>query len=400
MKIKLTVFTLLLCAAALLVSARLSSTAAAEQTQTDKFVKFSHKLHTDAGAECASCHGDVAANEKLNEKLTPGHDACQSCHEEQLSSNCQFCHYSDTPEKEAAAPVRDLIINHKQHVDQNVTCVTCHTRIAESEEAGNHAAPTMATCNVCHNKVQAGNECESCHRNMATLYPRSHTRGDFMRDHGRITRLNTYDAKCQSCHEERFCSQCHDGTNLTTLSPTLKVGMISPRTLHNDKAKALAGQMVHDLNYRFTHAIDAKSKRISDCQVCHQSQQFCNDCHNNGAENQGGVLPASHRQPGFALVGGYASGGGRHADLAKRDIEQCAACHDVSGSEPACVRCHMDVDGVKHTNPRTHKSGFMDDTHGEWHSSPGASCYVCHTDANARPNGIKGQGFCGYCHSK
>ncbi|HLP17604.1 MAG TPA: cytochrome c3 family protein, partial [Bacteroidota bacterium] len=315
MKIKNSVFTLLICTATVLFYGRLMSTPAAEQP--DKFLKFSHKFHIDAGTECATCHEDISANEKLNEKLTPGHDACKSCHEDQLSNNCQYCHYSDTPEKEAAAPVRDLIISHKQHVDQKIECVTCHTRIADSESVVSHPRPTMATCNTCHNKVKAGNECESCHRNMASLYPQSHTKGNFIKDHGRLTRLNTFESKCQSCHEERFCSQCHDGTNLTTLSPTLKIGMISPRTLHTDKPKALAGQMVHDLNYRFTHPIDAKGK-TSDCMVCHRSQQFCNDCHNNGADAQGGVMPQSHRTPGFAVVGGYGSGGGRHADLAKR----------------------------------------------------------------------------------
>jgi hypothetical protein len=395
MKIKISVFTLLICAAMVLFAGRLLSNPAADQPE--KFLKFSHKFHIEAGTECATCHEDIPGNQELKEKLTPGHDACKSCHEDQLSNDCQFCHYSDTPEKEAAAPVRDLIFSHKRHTDQKVECVTCHTRIAESETPYNHPRPTMATCNVCHDKVKAGNECESCHKNLATLYPKSHTKGNFMKEHGRLTRLNTFDAKCQSCHEERWCSQCHDGTNLTTLSPSLKIGMISPRTLGNDKAKALAGQSVHDLNFRFTHAIEAKGK-TSDCMVCHRSQQFCNDCHNNGADGQN-VMPVSHRQAGFAIVGGYGSGGGRHADLARRDIEQCASCHDVAGTEPACVRCHTDNDGVKHTNPRTHKSGFMSDTHGEWHSSPGASCFVCHTDPSTVRR-IKGQGFCGYCHSK
>jgi hypothetical protein len=58
----------------------------------------------------------------------------------------------------------------------------------------------------------------------------------------------------------------------------------------------------------------------------------------------------------------------------------------------------MDYDGVKGTNPKTHIAGFMKDTHGDWHSDRGAVCFECHTDANAHPGGIKGVGFCGYCH--
>jgi predicted CXXCH cytochrome family protein len=53
---------------------------------------------------------------------------------------------------------------------------------------------------------------------------------------------------------------------------------------------------------------------------------------------------------------------------------------------------------VKGTNPRTHEPGFLSDEKGLWHDTQGAVCYTCHTDANARLNGIRGVGFCGYCH--
>jgi hypothetical protein len=95
---------------------------------------------------------------------------------------------------------------------------------------------------------------------------------------------------------------------------------------------------------------------------------------------------------------GVGSGGGLHAKLAKRDIETCAACHDAQGADPACILCHTDYDGIKGTNPRTHVPGFMAGNEGIWHNDPGATCYVCHTDANARVGGVKGQKFCGYCH--
>ncbi len=397
MKKTISVFTLVLCAAMFLMFGRSSSNAGTEKPNT--FLKFSHKLHIDSGAECVTCHEEIAGNEKLTDKIIPGHDVCKGCHEDQLANNCKFCHDSDSPEKPSVTPVRDLTFNHKEHIGRKVECITCHKDIATVEAPGTHVAPAMATCVTCHDKITAGRQCESCHKNVAGLFPKSHTKGNFRKDHSRLARLNSYDNKCQSCHDENWCAQCHDGTNLTKISPQQKTGMISPRTLGTDKAKALAGESVHDLNFKFTHAIEAKGK-TSDCMTCHKSQQFCNDCHQNGSASVGGVLPVSHQTVGFVVLGGYGSGGGRHADAARRDIEQCAACHDVSGSEPACVRCHMDSDGVKHTNPKTHKSGFMSDTHGDWHTSPGATCFVCHTDANARPNGVSGQGFCGYCHGR
>lgn len=365
-----------------------------------KFIKFSHQKHVgDVGVDCATCHQDIVNNESLSNRQIPGHDVCQSCHEDELKNKCTLCHYSDNPVRPAVTPVRDLIINHKNHVvDRKVQCLTCHAGVDTTSIAGGEPRPRMNSCTTCHNGTVATNQCENCHRNLATLFPESHQREDFKKEHKKYVRVGAMDNQCASCHTDNFCAQCHDGTNLTKLSSGVDRGMISPRTLGNDKAQALAGQSVHDLNYLYTHAVDAKAK-TTECQTCHETKSFCNDCHQNGSQGYGGTLPASHRVPGFVTPGGYGSGGGRHAELAKRDIEQCASCHEADGTEPACVRCHSDNDGVKHTDPRTHPSGFMSSVHGEWHSDPGATCFVCHTDANARPNGVKGRGFCGYCHS-
>jgi hypothetical protein len=95
------------------------------------------------------------------------------------------------------------------------------------------------------------------------------------------------------------------------------------------------------------------------------------------------------------------SGGGDHATLAKRDIESCASCHDAEGADPVCITCHFDNDGIKGTNPKTHKKGAMSDLgYGDWHTDQGSVCYSCHADANARPSGVSGTQFCGYCHGK
>ena len=64
-----------------------------------------------------------------------------------------------------------------------------------------------------------------------------------------------------------------------------------------------------------------------------------------------------------------------------------------------CILCHVDNDGIKATNPKTHVRNFRSDLEdGDWHTDRGSVCYSCHTDANARPEGTKGIGFCGYCH--
>ena len=156
------------------------------------------------------------------------------------------------------------------------------------------------------------------------------------------------------------------------------------------------------MNYRFTHAIDAKG-RAADCQVCHQEQTFCNDCHKSGSQALGGVIPTSHEASTF-ITFGVGTGGGEHARLARRDIQSCMTCHDAEGSDPTCMKCHIDPDGVKGTNPKTHVANFMSDNdNGDWHFYAGATCFACHTDPNAKPRnmgGIAGRGFCGYCHGK
>ena len=88
----------------------------------------------------------------------------------------------------------------------------------------------------------------------------------------------------------------------------------------------------HDLNYRFTHAIDAKGKE-RECAVCHEPASFCTECHRPESD------PAFFRPPWHggsdwgAIAGAVGSGGGRHAVLARRDMERCAACHDLQGED-------------------------------------------------------------------
>ena len=104
----------------------------------------------------------------------------------------------------------------------------------------------------------------------------------------------------------------------------------------------------------------------------------------------GGIIPLSHTSPSF--VTGLTPGSD-HAILAKRDIERCASCHDVQGADANCILCHSDPDGVKGTNPKTHVSGFLNDSNGDWHTDGASVCYDCHSNSNTA-----GIGFCGYCH--
>jgi hypothetical protein len=258
----------------------------------------------------------------------------------------------------------------------------------------------MVSCYSCHNDISvATNNCESCHISTANLIPVDHQQVGFMKAHKfTATAMNS---NCEMCHNNSFCEACHVSTTMINEKNTAR-DFYAPSSPHSftDNTKQQQITRVHDLNYRFTHGIDLKGK-TAECQTCHQTETFCAECHasNGGDFALEGMMPSSHKKPDFFTIG-VGSGGGQHAILAKRDIERCASCHDVYGADANCVLCHNDNDGIKGTNPKTHVSGFMRNTsNGDWHNDINSVCYSCHTDANARPGGIKGIGFCSYCHN-
>ncbi|HUX61580.1 MAG TPA: cytochrome c3 family protein [Ignavibacteriaceae bacterium] len=360
-------------------------------------IKFSHKVH-NGNAECVDCHTAVPKSTSLKDNLMPNHDACSSCHDVTDKTKCDKCHY-DNIYKPLIQKKSELKFNHEFHLDkQKIKCETCHKGIydvAYAEDAV-QPSPKMETCYSCHNnKSTASNECISCHVSTADLKPQSHKSGDFLHTHKFAAR--EFNANCIMCHDNASCQECHTGT--TMLSGTnAKNDFYQPYSPTNSKDGIKQQQItrVHDLNYRFTHGIDAKGK-TAECQSCHQINTFCATCHQSksGDFSLGGIEPTSHLSPNFMIIG-VGSGGGEHATLARRDIETCAACHDVQGGDPTCIQCHTDPDGIQGTNPRTHPRNYMRDVHGDWHTSQGSICFNCHTGSS--PSSPAGVGFCGYCH--
>ncbi len=363
-------------------------------------IKFSHEVHSEVSS-CADCHTNVAGSEKLTDRLLPGKPKCAECHDVEDTDNCNMCHYEDVLEP-LIQKKSDLMFNHKYHVtEQKQECESCHKGLSEVDYSFKSASlnPPMSNCYQCHNGVTvASNECESCHISTVDLLPQDHKQVAFNKNHKFAA--GSSDANCQMCHDDEFCGTCHVGT--TALTETNSSGdFYAPYSPHKflDNTKKQQLTRVHDLNYRFTHGIDLKGK-TTECQTCHQIETFCAECHDSkgGDFALGGMTPSSHSKPGFIMLG-VGSGGGEHSILAKRDIERCASCHDLQGSDPSCIVCHADNDGIKGTNPKTHALSYMRSEHGDWHTDQGSVCYNCHTDANARPGGNRNIGFCGYCHN-
>lgn len=362
-------------------------------------IKFSHSLHSEV-TDCATCHEGVVESTKLSDRLLPEKPVCATCHDVDDDENCDMCHYEDVYEP-LVQTKSALIFDHSFHAgEKEMECQECHKGFEEVDYSfeASQKTPPMDKCFQCHNDISvASNACESCHISTVNLIPENHQTVSFFKNH-KFSAEGT-DANCEMCHSNNFCESCHVSTNEID-EKNYADDFYAPYSPHNyiDGTKQQQLSRVHEINYRFTHGIDAKGKS-TECQTCHEVETFCAECHNpegSGDYALGGVVPLSHTVQNFVTIG-VGTGGGEHAILARRDIEACASCHDVQGADPNCILCHTDNDGIKGTNPKTHDANFMRSDEGYWHESDGAVCYNCHTSSSAS-TGIAGIGFCGYCH--
>ncbi len=400
MKLKYYYLSLLLTLSVILIFSAFSTNQSFIFSDNKEVIKFSHKLHAEQ-TDCKSCHSAVANSISLNDRLLPNHDNCKECHDVEDDTQCSTCHFEGKFEALVQSKSA-LIFNHKFHiVEKKVECQTCHNgleTIAYSSELPN-PNPAMEDCYTCHNnKSFASNTCESCHISTANLIPQDHRSAAYISSHKFAAK--SIDANCQMCHSinNNSCQECHAATTGITETNT-ESDFYQPYlpSTFTDGAQQQQITRAHELNYRFIHGMDAKGK-TSECQSCHQIETFCGSCHQSKERDfaLGGILPTSHMKADFSTIGA-GTGGGEHAILARRDIESCISCHDVQGADPTCITCHLDSDGIKGTNPKTHPTGFMrNEEDGDWHHDQGSICFNCHTSAS--PNSIPGVGFCGYCH--
>lgn len=354
--------------------------------------KFSHGYHLmEIGAECADCHTDMASSNSSADNNLPLMDNCFGCHDDS-EDNCTQCHSNPDEVETWANPQRTINFSHEKHLGMDdVECATCHQGLEKVNYAQPENLPAMATCLTCHDGGKAPSECAACHQqSLAELRPANHST-DWKARHGSFARMD--EENCLTCHSESTCQQCHEGASLLAEEKDA-TSRFAPFNAHETETggDALVRESVHDLNFRYTHPIAARNKTL-DCATCHTTSEFCSDCHL--AEGVGDeFMPQWHRVAGFATVGVRGSGGGAHAERARKDIESCISCHDDQGDDPICLQCHMDITPGLGNDPKTHADGFTGGlAKGDWHDDKNSVCFNCHQDT-----GQKGLGFCGYCH--
>jgi hypothetical protein len=327
------------------------------------------------------------------DRILPTEKRCLKCHKTwKEDGECENCHLGPAPYATFPPVERIFDFPHKTHwKDQDIACEECHSDMRGVQNYP--PLPTMAECLACHRDRQGPTHCEACHENVALLRPQDHT-ATWLRDHD-VAALAA-DSDCQLCHTQFTCDNCHSGGTLSRDELTGMNPVPSYRPELFSSQPMLARN--HDLNYVYTHGLDANTK-ARDCRLCHESPEFCSNCHQNETDPlrnkpdfHGGLDWGAVKYPqgtDFATL----KGGGTHAAMARRDIEACQACHDLEGGDPICVDCHIDQDGILHTDPKTHETGYLHDTQGDWCTEPVSLCFVCH-----KPGSGKGDRFCGYCH--
>jgi hypothetical protein len=61
--------------------------------QLPRNIYFSHRVHTQAGATCETCHGPVKDRDRITSEVSHKMPACMSCHTSNKARNdCATCH--------------------------------------------------------------------------------------------------------------------------------------------------------------------------------------------------------------------------------------------------------------------------------------------------------------------
>lgn len=129
--------------------------------------------------------------------------------------------------------------------------------------------------------------------------------GDFVRTHGPVAASGRL--TCAGCHQQRFCSSCHQSEG---------------------------ERRYHPSNFVARHASEAFARETK-CASCHNTEVFCRSCHRDV-----GIAAASRRRSGAAHAG-QPLWLLQHGEAARRGMQSCASCHQQTD----CLQCHSTLGG-------------------------------------------------------
>jgi len=227
-----------------------------QQAEPKKVHLFNHDDHNKIleDESCNICH------QKTDKQLRPEKESCAQCHDNEFISNVVL-----PPLKTHKDSF--YIKDHKKFVNvKQFDCGTCHEQ---------------QHCADCHkgtfqNEVGRG------------IYSKQNPHGaEFIVGHP--VQAKKYSKTCQSCHEVKFCSDCHNSFSAQTLQgeshrKSWSNLLTSPTGIQHSQFSTLSCQTCHTDSLTPTHewgkahAREAR-RNLASCQSCHSSGDTCMKCH-------------------------------------------------------------------------------------------------------------------------
>lgn len=320
--------------------------------------RFPHELHLSkvtcggpgqpACVSCVSCHHLVP-----EPSGDPKVMVCEQCHQGNSAELLRAVHRPADRPQPLAYTIR---FSHERHLAMSEIrgqCVTCHAG-AVDDRSGKPLFPPMERCFQCHEHQEQWerSQCAPCHErhDLDQLLPQTFLKhaGDFQRRHGQLAIEER--ERCASCHTQSDCDDCHDVTQ--------------ELTIERRAPEAITRDFVHRGDFLSVHAIEARSQPAR-CLTCH-TPATCDGCHLERGVSGNRVGAFNPHPPGW--VGANPQARDFHGRAARRNIAECASCHD-QGPATNCIRCHQV--GGPGGNP--HPAGWTSNR-----SEDAAMCRYCH----------------------
>ena len=384
-------------------------------------LRFTHRRHAEAVSEatakdsavsCESCHAGAGGRMQVRLAVV---QSCLDCHRIQSAhlsapdSSCATCHVSLA--RAARLTRRDVAefpvpASH----EQRGFAFSGHGKLAGVPD---RSGKVSAACATCH----ARDFCTECHVNAPEVpliqalapdprstaieaeleAPPDHRNPEFLFRHGEPARESS--GTCATCHTQESCLTCHLGRPpavhvLPVAGPGRGRGASTERErpashgrdfsdIHGPVADARPQSCegchvrpqcldchrpnpadptpgYHAAGFLSRHPAAAYTRETS-CSDCHNTGQFCAECHvNAGLTAQGPLDAGYHDAKQFFLL--------NHGQAARQNLESCVTCH----AERDCLSCHS-AQGGRRFNP--HGPGFDPETLRRKNSQ---ACTVCH----------------------
>lgn len=219
---------------------------------------FNHAEHLTyiEGSPCSTCHEAGA------ESIKPEPKVCLECHEQDFVDQVKF------PGLKTHGPVWSM--EHRPAAKAGaIDCAACHQQ---------------SFCLECHSDAGRADEMGALGNKMVNVH-----RSDFEVTHPIAARTDPQ--LCSSCHENSFCTECHDQFAPEDLAIVSHRRGFTDGTLdgrhasfsdeqcascHTDPQSGLTVLPAHEWSSQ--HAREAR-KNLATCQACHPEGDICLKCH-------------------------------------------------------------------------------------------------------------------------